>query len=58
MSNCPYATEQGVYVGENECLGYYVMCEVNNKPCVKACGEDCETYRKWLEEKNEQLQLS
>jgi len=53
MSDCPYETEQPIYIGENECLGYYVMCEVNNKPCGRVCGDDCETYQKWLGEKVE-----
>ncbi len=53
MDNCPYATEQSVHIDENTCLGFYVMCEVSNKPCDKACGDDCEIHNKWLKEKVE-----
>ena len=53
MEKCPYATETPIMIDEDICLGYYVMCEVSNKPCNMACGDGCEMFNKWLKEQND-----
>ena len=50
MEECPYATKYPIMIDTDVCLGYYVACDVSNKPCDVACGDDCEIYQKWLGE--------
>ena len=29
----------------------FIVCELNDKPCLREAGYECETYDEWLEEK-------
>ena len=52
MEKCPHATETPFMIYKEICLGFYVMCEVSNKPCDMACGDGCEIFNKWKKEQH------
>ena len=56
-SRCQYDAIRYVYTGKSECLGYYVFCTLSNQPCIKACGEDCEKFRKAVSEDKDESKI-
>ena len=47
---CPYQTTRGGYLKEYDEYFYDIICELNDRYCLREYGQKCDTYEEWVEE--------